>query len=119
LLERLIDYFDLRPDLEGATSRALGAQDIPWLAQYFALVFGIMAQPYVQAFQTTGEWNSVGWLRRVVPALIIGLILLPGAYRRSFDPNTPGFVQWCTIFVAGMGWQSLLLTAVKAVSKAV
>jgi hypothetical protein len=117
LRERLLEYFDLRPGMDGATSRALGKRDIPWLAQYVALVLGIILQPYVQIFQATGEWHAIGWLGRIIPALVIGLVILPAAYRRSFDSTTPGFVQWCTIFVAGMGWQSLLVTAVKAIGK--
>jgi hypothetical protein len=114
-LDLVLRYFDLRPGADLAQSRALGKPDVPWLAQYIALVLGVVVQPYLQAFQTTGLWRPDGIFIRIVPAALIGLAVFPAAYRRSFDPHTPGFVQFCTIFLSGMGWQSLLPTLAKAV----
>ena len=96
-------------------SRGLGKPDLPWLAQYCALALGVLLQPYFQSYQTTGEWNWGGLWPRVLFSLITGLVILPAAYRRSFDPGTPGFIQLCMIFLSGMGWQSLLPTTLKIV----
>jgi hypothetical protein len=77
-------------------------------------VLGVLVQPYFQAYQTTGAWVWNGFANRTVFSLIAGLVILPAVYRRSFDPETPGVVQFGAIVVAGMGWQSLLPAALKA-----
>jgi len=115
----LANYFDLRPFRSGAVSHGLGKRDVPWLAQYIALTIGVLVQPYFQSYQATGTWQWAGFISRIPFSLATGLIILPAAYRRSFDPGTPGAVQFSTILIAGMGWQSLVPTALKAAQSVV
>jgi hypothetical protein len=115
VLDFVLRYFDLRPGAELAHLRALGKPDAPWLLQYVALVLGVVVQPYLQQFQATGQWQPDGIWGRIVPAALIGLAVLPAVYCRAFDPHTPGFVQFCIIFVSGMGWESLMPAIAKAV----
>ena len=58
------------------------------------------------AFDGFGAWAAF--------ALIVSLVIFPGIYKNSFDPTKPVVVQILPIFAAGMGWQSLLSTVVKA-----
>jgi hypothetical protein len=84
-----------------------------WLPQYISLILGILIQPFFSAYQHAGHWNFVGFSGRILFALIIGLAIFPAVYKSAFDPEKPLFVQLCAIFAAGMGWESLLKTALK------
>lgn len=87
------------------------------LPQYVALVFGVLVQPFLENFRTTGEWNAdwTSLLKWGVFALLVGLIIFPSVYRKAFDPGQPKLVQFCIIFVAGIGWQALFATVTKMV----
>lgn len=119
LVNAAIGYFDLQSRERGVRRTrgfSEGDQHLTVLPQYIALVLGIVAQPYLMAFQATGSWSVtltsfVSW---TVFALLVGLCIFPGVYKKSFDPGQPRFVQFCTIFVAGIGWKALFATAVKA-----
>jgi len=84
-----------------------------WVPQYISLILGILIQPFFAAYQQTGNWNFAGFSGRILFALIVGLAIFPAVYKSAFDPDKPLFVQLCAIFAAGMGWESLLKTALK------
>lgn len=117
--DTLIGYFDLQsafrksqPQLQGRTTDGV-SEHLTVFPQYAALVLGILTQPALEAFRTSSEWHvdwnkAIGW---AVFALIAGLIIFPSVYRKTFDPQQPKFVQFCVIFVAGIGWKTLFATA--------
>ncbi|MFN2492355.1 MAG: hypothetical protein ABR501_05665 [Pyrinomonadaceae bacterium] len=115
-MNQLIKYFDLASGTDHARNRAATDQPktLHWLPQYIALVLGVIVQPFLAAYQQSGSWHVTGLAGRIVFAAITGLIVFPAVYRRAFDPEKPIFVQFCTIFAAGLGWESLLRSAVKA-----
>lgn len=111
-------YFDLMSDVREGNARGLGAasdQALPavW-PQYVALVLGIVLEPYFSAYQVSGTWDLGGIAGRVLFAVVAGVVALPAVYRNAFDPQKPMVVQLSAIFTAGMGWQSLLGTALAA-----
>jgi hypothetical protein len=117
-LNKIIEYFDLqsrargRAKLEGRKADG-GGDSLTVYPQYFALVGGIIAQPYFEQYQQTKSWAldlgaAGGW---IAFAVIVGLLVFPSVYRRSFDAGQPKFVQFCAIFASGMGWKTLLDTA--------
>ncbi len=114
----IIKYFDLQAHRRGAAAlqgRGDGPQGLTVFPQYLALVAGILVQPYLDAYRKAGQWFPVetGFVGWAAFSLIAGLIVFPAVYRKSFDPDQPRLVQWCTIFVAGVGWKSLFATAAK------
>jgi hypothetical protein len=115
-LNSLLRYFDLVSDLrpKGPVGMSEGKKLPPVLPQYIAVAFGVLIQPYFSAFQETGMFVWTGFTARVLFAAIASLAILPGIYKNSFDRDKPIFIQLCLLFVAGMGWQSLLATAITA-----
>lgn len=89
----------------------------PVWPQYIVLVLGILIQPFFALYQKTGDWNFAGFLGRILFAVIAAVIILPSVYKNAFDPEKPLVIQLSTLFVAGMGWESLLTTAIAAVTK--
>jgi hypothetical protein len=117
MLNEIIRYFDLQSARRGiATAHSTATMRV--FQQYCALVLGIAIQPFLAEFQVSHHWNInlTEWLNWFVFALITGLLIFPGVYKKAFDPNQPQFVQFCAIFASGIGWKSLLTTAGKAVS---
>jgi hypothetical protein len=111
----IVQYFDLQSvareyRLESYDS-VKDRTSLPVLPQYLALVAGIAVQPFLAVFQETRRWDLSGWQGWVPFSLIVGLIIFPGIYKRSFDPEKNLFVQLCAVFASGLGWQSLLATA--------
>lgn len=114
-MERIIRYFDLASEQRAKDPTAVSrGKALHWFPQYVFLVVGVIIQPFFAAYQQTGQWNFAGLQGRVLFALIVGLIVFPAVYKNSFDPGKPLFVQLCAIFAVGMGWESLLRTALKA-----
>lgn len=119
-INNLFAYFDLQSKARGqprltGTARGTSGGNLTVLPQYGALLLGIAVQPYFENYRQTGSWafdvgSAIGWL---VFAMIAGLIVFPSVYRKSFDPEQPRFVQFCTVFAGGMGWKALLDTALK------
>lgn len=72
----------------------------------------MLAQPFLITYQTTGQWNFNDFGGKVLFALILGVIGFPAIYRKAFDDSQPNLVHYATIFVAGMGWESLIATGV-------
>jgi hypothetical protein len=114
-------YFDLKQPaaaLSDEIAQRLTSNNF-MIFQYATLVGGIIVQPFFTQYQETKTWNvndPWGWM---VFSVIVGLVVFPAVYRRAFDSEKPLFVQLCTIFVAGLGWQSLLTTAIKLTPVAV
>src|SRR5260370_15322580 len=83
------NYFDLNRAIQG---------DNYLIPQYTALVVGIIAQPLLVKVQETHTlaWSAItdiwGWL---IVSVFVGLVIFPGVYRNSFDPQKPIFVQLC------------------------
>jgi len=113
-MRRILDYFDLRPPQPRETKGRTKKRNGHWLPQYVALVIGVLVQPFFSAYQQTGQWNFAGVPGRLLFAVFAGVAIFPGVYKHAFDPQKPLFVQLCAIFAAGMGWESLLKTAVTA-----
>lgn len=107
------NYFDLQSQERGARGQGFAdpGKKLLVIPQYLALVLGIGVQPFLAAYQATGKWSLLGLWGWVVFAVIVGLIIFPSVYKNSFDTSKPIFVQFCMIFAAGMGWESLLSTA--------
>ena len=115
MINDLIRYFDLQSEKRPAIPKAhadSGGPSFPVLPQYFALVVGIAVQPFLSKYQQTKVWDISGWEGWIVFSLIVGLVVFPLVYKRSFDPQSNLFVQLCAIFASGLGWQSLMQTAV-------
>lgn len=118
-MNRFINYVDLASEWKSALAKNGKSTNIPnWLSgsgiQYFALVLGIAIQPFFAAYQQTGIWTVEGFLGRFLFALIAGLVIFPAVYKNTLDPSKPLIVQFGAIFTAGMGWESLLATALAA-----
>lgn len=113
-MNKIIEYFDLGSGVQPKTGRGRGPSKVfHWLPQYATLVLGILVQPFFADYQQTAQWNFRGIGGRVLFAAIVGLVVFPAVYKRAFDPDKPLFVQLCAIFALGMGWESLLRTALK------
>ena len=97
---QLLDYFQLA---DGPA---------PVFPQYIALLLGIIAEPFFNAYRTSGSFGnlklSIGLL---VFSAIVACLILPAVYKNAFDADKPLFVQLCAIFAAGVGWQTLLASA--------
>jgi membrane protein YdbS with pleckstrin-like domain len=109
---RFVNYFNLAsvpPDAR----KAMPVKGV--LLQYLILVLGIVVQPFFAAFRAQGAWVFTGQWGWIVFAAVVGVVVFPAVYRNSFNPQKPLFVQLCAIFTAGMGWESLLGTALSAV----
>lgn len=110
------NYFDLRlgPSDQRRVATAGMGKTLHWLPQYLALILGILIQPFFASFQDTGTWSFEGITARVLFSLIVGLVIFPGVYRSSIDPEKPILVQFGVIFTAGLGWETLLAAATQA-----
>ena len=117
MLNKIGDYFDLQSE-----SRTLAAQGqskgniyAPVLPQYAAVCLGVMVEPYLRHYINSGAWEYDGQdlISRIVFGLVVGVIILPGVYKSSFDPEKPIAVQLAALFPIGIGWQSLVASAAK------
>ncbi len=115
-MNAILKYFDLMSHERDAADRGTRAKKLPSIwPQYVALALGILIQPFFMAYQQTGAWNFEGFLGRILFALICGVVILPAVYKNAFDVSKPMILQLATLFVSGMGWQSLLGAALKGV----
>ncbi len=116
MIDNLLRYLDLQSEhrLLNVTAPGKGAKSkaLPVIPQYIALVLGITIQPYWLAFQETGNWNFDGLVSWLIFALITAVTIFPAVYKKTFDPSSNLFVQLCTIFSSGVGWQSLFAIAI-------
>ena len=116
-INRVIEYFDLssrvRPSQNHHGKAEKDEKSFHWLPQYFALLLGILVQPFFQQYMNTGQWNLEkfgGWF---FASLIIAFMAFPTIYKNSLDPKKPIFVQFRVIFTTGIGRQTLVNSAIK------
>jgi hypothetical protein len=110
MINNLLHYLDLQSGNRQLTVMAKNKEKsvpLPVIPQYIALVLGIMIQPYLVTFQNTGHWKFDDLVNWLIFALITAVTIFPTVYKKTFDPSSSLFVQLCTIFSAGVGWQSL------------
>jgi hypothetical protein len=116
MINKLIHYLDLQSENRQlkvmSKNKDRKSVPLPVIPQYIALVLGIVLQPYLVAFQKTGNWDLHGFVSWLIFALITAVAIFPMVYKKTFDPNSSLFVQLCTIFSAGVGWQSLFAIAI-------
>jgi hypothetical protein len=116
-INKIIEYFDLASEYRPGGSRAVteaSTKRFHWFPQYLGLLAGILVQPYLQRYMAAGHWDLSGLWGWSVASAIIALMVFPGVYKESFDVTKPLFVQLCVIFTAGMGWQTLVSSALKS-----
>ena len=112
MINKLIHYLDLQSEnrqlnVVAKHNKNRKSVPLPVIPQYIALVLGIMIQPYLVTFQNTGHWKFDDLVNWLIFALITAVTIFPTVYKKTFDPSSSLFVQLCTIFSAGVGWQSL------------
>lgn len=119
MVNRIIRYFDLQSAhrhvlAQGHDSTAPPA---PVLPQYLIVSAGVIADPLLRAYISSGAWSFElpAVLGRMLFGLIVGIILLPAVYKSTFDTQKPVLVQLAALFPLGIGWQSLFTTATKIV----
>lgn len=120
MLNRIFRYFDLQSAQR--TTIAVGykssAHHAPVLPQYLSVCAGIIVEPFLRHYIESAHWIadfSTLW-ERVVFGLIVGVVILPGVYKATFDPKKPVLVQLAALFPLGIGWQSLFTSATKTVA---
>ena len=110
MINNLLHYLDLQSGNRQLTVIAKNKEKsvpLPVIPQYIALVLGITIQPYLVAFQKHQDWDFHNLFSWLIFALITAVTIFPAVYKKTFDPSSSLFVQLCTIFSAGVGWQSL------------
>ena len=115
--QSIMRYFDLAADVPRIRQRDGEGKErrIGVLPQYVTVVLGIVVQPIFETFRRTGAWEFGGFTTWLPFALVVSLLIFPGVYRKVWDPEKPTFVQLCSIFAAGMGWEAALSTGMSAV----
>jgi hypothetical protein len=116
-MNTIMNYFDLASQIRTYTpingGKGLQERELHVIPQYIALVLGIVIQPFLSTYQSIGFWNTNVIPERILFGIIVGVIIFPVIYKGTFDPKKPISVQLCSIFALGMGWQTLLSTALK------
>lgn len=120
MLNGIIRYFDLQSAqrVTAAGGQKAASAPAPVLPQYLAVSAGVIVEPFLRQYIDINEWNfdfSTFW-GRLVFGLIVGIVILPGIYKSSFDPKKPMLIQLAALFPLGIGWQSLFTSATKAVA---
>ncbi len=89
--------------------------------QWLALLLGVLVQPFYAFYK---ELKSLGSLEEVytdyyfvIFAVIVSVVAFPTVYRNSFDANRPKWMQLIPVFTAGLGWQTIVDTAVQVATK--
>ena len=109
-------YFNLNRDVAGGPqAQDSGGKQLHWLPQYLTLFVGVLIQPAFSLYRQTGTWSFPHYAGWGLFALITAFMIFPAAYRASFDPGKPLPLMLAPIFTAGLGWESLVSTALKAV----
>ncbi len=117
VLNTVGSYFDLQSQNRPLATAAQTKSNInaPVFPQYFAVCLGVIAEPYLRHYVNSGAWEYDGqaFISRIVFGLVVSIIILPGVYKSSFDPEKPIAVQLAALFPIGIGWQSLVASAAK------
>ena len=116
MIDNVLRYLDLQSEQRylnlTAKNKGTKSKALPVIPQYIVLVLGITLQPYLVAFQENHNWNFQGLASWLIFALITAVTIFPIVYKKTFDPSSSLFVQLCTIFSSGVGWQSLFAIVV-------
>jgi hypothetical protein len=116
MINHLLRYLDLQSENRQLTmiakDKGKKSASLPVIPQYIALFLGITIQPYLATFQQIHRWDFHGLFNWLIFALITAVTIFPAVYKKTFDPSSGLFVQFCTIFSAGVGWQSLFAIAI-------
>ena len=108
-MSALLSYFDLTAGL--AARRIAGTripERPPILPQYLALAAGVSAEPFIHQFIRDRSFDIAGAISvQLLLGLIVAILVFPIVYRSAFDPERPILAQLATIFMSGLGWQSL------------
>lgn len=116
----LIRYFDLQSSQRSKSPKghASSTNHAPVIPQYVAVSLGVIVEPFLRHYIASGSWgvDVSTLLGRVIFGLIIGIVILPGIYKSTFDSTKPVSIQVAALFPLGIGWQSLFTSATKAVS---
>lgn len=88
--------------------------------QWLALFIGVLIQPFYAFYKEARNFGSPGEVYQdyyfVVFALIVSVVAFPTVYRKAFDANRPKWMQLIPVFTAGLGWQTIVDTAVEVAS---
>jgi hypothetical protein len=117
MLNSIIRYFDLQSNHRSVIAQGNNARTryAPVLPQYLVVSAGVFIEPILRNYMKTGNWE-INWssiIGRVVFGLIVGIIILPGLYKSTFDSRKPLVVQLAALFPLGIGWQTLFTSATK------
>ena len=118
MLNRVIQYFDINSNLrpkraEGVAAKAEQRTLSAW-PQWLVLYAGVLIQPFFDGYKQTHHWQWQGFWGWVLFACITAFLAFPAVYRNSFDGDKPLPVLLAPIFAAGIGWQSVIGTVLKA-----
>lgn len=84
------------------------------MALYGTLVFGNVASNFLDAYRASQPWHPN--LLTLIFAFVVAIVLLPGAIdSNKLNGQKEELVQFAMVFTYGMGWQTLLGSAIKAV----
>lgn len=89
-------------------------------SQWIALLLGVLSQPFFSFYSQNGNivWGQAysNW-EFLLFSVIVSIVLFPSLYRSTFDSERPKFLQVIPIFTAGLGWETMLNSAMEGVSK--
>ncbi|WAC02453.1 hypothetical protein N7U66_01685 [Lacinutrix neustonica] len=88
--------------------------------QWLALFIGVLIQPFYAFYKEARNFGSPSEVYQdyyfVLFAIIISVVAFPTVYRNAFDANRPKWMQLIPVFTAGLGWQTIVDTAVEVAS---
>ncbi len=117
MVNKIISYFDLQSEHREivAKGNAASAKNTYVLPQYLIVSAGVVIEPFLRIYVQSGTWgiDSSIVFGRIIFGLIMGIILLPPAYKATFDTEKPIFVQLAALLPIGIGWQSLFSALTK------
>jgi ABC-type transport system involved in cytochrome c biogenesis permease component len=123
MINKVIAYFDLYSSLRtpGARAFAVGPTtptNLWILAHFIALLVGIIAKPFVDAYQR-GAVNAFQIsYPLIIFSCIVAIAIFPAVFKNAYNKENPGFVQLCATFASGLGYQTLFTAATKAAGAA-
>lgn len=114
VVNKVFHYFDLGSEIRirhdvGQTGTG-GNNNVYYFFHYLIFAAGITVQPFLEKFRQTGQWDLAGWQGWTCFALLVGLCLFPLVYKKAFNAENPKFIQLCSVFGMGVGWQALIST---------
>jgi len=80
------------------------------------MLLGVFIQPYMAEFRANRHWHFTGSWEWFLFSILIGIIIFPTIYKEGFNTRQPWFVLIGPSFTAGLGWESIFGTVVKAAS---